>query len=273
MATVYRGERLQLRREVAVKFLRESFAVDSDGRRRFEVEARAMSRLVHPNCVSVTDFGLDGDSPYLVMDFVMGQSLRELLVFAGGFLPAKRAIDLTKQVLAGLAHAHHQGIIHRDMKPENILVTQIAGHGEQARIADFGLAKLRDEVTVTTGVALGTPSYMSPEQTIGQSADARADIYAAGILLFEMIAGQKPFSAESPFEIMRLHREAPVPPLSSMLPNQNFSKQLEAVIQTAMAKDRDRRYPNAEAFLHALDKVPEGRPEGFRRSAWWKFWG
>lgn len=272
MATVYRGERVQLKREVAVKFLRESFAVDADGRRRFEVEARAMSRLVHPNCISVTDFGLDGDSPYLVMDYVTGQSLRELLNLSAGPLATKRAIDLIKEVLAGLAHAHQHGIIHRDMKPENILVTYVAGHGEQARIADFGLAKLRDEVTVTTGVALGTPSYMSPEQTVGQSADIRADIYAAGIILFEMITGQKPFIAANPFDIMRMHREAPVPQLSSRMLNHRFSKPLEQVMQIALAKDRDRRFPNAEAFLQTIDKVPEAHPEQLRRKAWWQFW-
>jgi serine/threonine-protein kinase len=272
MASVYRAERLQLKREVAIKFLRESFAVDADGRRRFEIEAKAMSRLVHPNCISVIDFGLDGDSPYLVMDFVTGRTLRQALATHGGPLVPRHAINLTKQILAGLAHAHQHGIIHRDMKPENVLVTEVAGVGEQARIADFGLAKLRDEVTVTTGVALGTPSYMSPEQTIGQSASITADIYAMGIILFEMLTGQKPYRADSPFEIMRLHREAPIPTLSSMVPDHRFSKQLETVVQTALGKEPAWRYPSAETMLQALDKVPEGQPGGYKQKAWWQFW-
>ena len=196
-----------------------------------------MSRLEHPNCVSVSDFGVEHESPYLVLDYVAGLTLRQVMQMQAGPMPAGRAVAIVKQVLAGLSHAHHHGIVHRDMKPDNVLVTEIAGHGEQARIADFGLAKLRDDVTVTTGVALGTPSYMSPEQTIGQSADARTDIYAVGIILFELLVGRKPFQAESPFDLMRFHRESPVPPLGASVPEIAFSKQMEAIVQKALAKD------------------------------------
>lgn len=272
MATVYRGERTQLKRAVAVKFLRESFAFADDGRRRFEVEARAMGRLEHPNCVSIIDFGVEGDSPYLVLDFVTGQTLGEIMRFQVGRMPTSRAIRLIRHVLAGLAHAHQHGIVHRDMKPDNVLVTEVIGRGEQARIADFGLAKLRDDVTVTTGVALGTPAYMSPEQTLGQSADERSDFYAVGVILFELLTGNKPYQAESPFELMRLHREAPIPSLTSMAPGREFSRELEAIAQTAMAKDRDRRYTSAEAFSKALEGVPESRPEGIQSNRWWEFW-
>lgn len=272
MATVYRAERLKLKRSVAVKFLRESFAIDEDGRRRFEVEARAMSRLEHPNCVSVSDFGVELESPYLVLDYVAGLTLRQVMQIQAGPMPARRALDIVKQVLAGLSHAHHHGIVHRDMKPDNVLVTEIAGHGEQARIADFGLAKLRDDVTVTTGVALGTPSYMSPEQTVGESADARTDIYAVGIILFELLIGRKPFHAESPFDLMRFHRESPVPSLASSHPDLAFSRQMEAIIQTALAKPRERRFDSAATFLQALDSAPEAQPGGYQRKSWWQFW-
>src|SRR5687768_12963551 len=212
MAVVYRGERVGLKRQVAIKFLHESYASSEDGMRRFEVEARAMSRLAHPNCVAVTDFGLDNGAPYLVMDFVTGRTLRDMLEDEIRLRPT-RAVAVVRQVLAGLTHAHGQGIVHRDVKPENIVVSSVEGHGEQVRILDFGLAKLRDENSVTSGLAVGTPGYMAPEQTIGEKVDERADLYATGIILFELMAGRKPFQAESPFDVMRMHRESPIPPL------------------------------------------------------------
>ncbi|HKE20143.1 MAG TPA: serine/threonine-protein kinase, partial [Kofleriaceae bacterium] len=167
MAVVYRGERIGLKRQVAIKFLHESYASSEDGLRRFEVEARAMSRLAHPNCVAVTDFGVDNGAPYLVMDFVTGNSLRDVLEEDIRMRPT-RAVAIVRQVLAGLTHAHGQGIVHRDVKPENIVVSPVEGHGEHVRILDFGLAKLRDENSVTSGLAVGTPGYMAPEQTVGE---------------------------------------------------------------------------------------------------------
>jgi serine/threonine-protein kinase len=259
MATVYRGQRVKLDRAVAIKFLHDSFAASEDGRRRFEVEARAMSRLSHPNCMSVTDFGVHRGAPYLVMDYVTGPSLRQLLGIHRSFAP-RRAVEMARQILAGLCHAHTQGVIHRDLKPENILVASVEGHADQMRIADFGLAKLRDEASVTTGVALGTPGYMSPEQTIGEKADVRSDIYTAGILLYELLTGYKPFHADSPFELMRMHREVPPGPLSQAAPGVAFSPELERTVARALAKSRDDRFPTAAAFLAALEATPEARP-------------
>src|SRR5688500_12666242 len=141
MGTVYRGERIQLGRPVAIKFLHTSFAAEKEFLRRFEVEAKAMSRLSHPHCVSVIDFGVEG-APYMVMDFVHGETLRQVL--DRGPLPPSRAVLILKQILAGLAHAHGQGIVHRDVKPANIILGEATGTGEHARILDFGLAKLRD---------------------------------------------------------------------------------------------------------------------------------
>ena len=256
MAVVYRGERVGLKRQVAIKFLHESYASSEDGMRRFEVEARAMSRLTHPNCVAVTDYGLDNGAPYLVMDFVTGQSLRDLLESEVRLRP-QRAVSIVKQVLAGLTHAHGQGIVHRDIKPENIVTSSVEGHGEQIRILDFGLAKLRDENSVTSGLAVGTPGYMSPEQTVGEKVDERADLYATGIILFELMAGRKPFQAESPFDVMRMHREAAVPPLSAAAPGVSISDELEAVVRRALAKSRSERFATAGAFLEALEATPE----------------
>ena len=170
------------------------YAATPDGLRRFEVEARAMSRLAHPNCVAVTDFGVEDGTPYLVMEFAPGKSLRELLREEEKIAPA-RAVAIVRQVLAGLVHAHGQGIVHRDIKPENILLASVEGHGEHVRILDFGLAKLRDDAIFTSGMALGTPGYMSPEQTLGRPVDERADVYATGILLHELIAGQTVIAA------------------------------------------------------------------------------
>ncbi len=256
MAVVYRGERVGLKRQVAIKFLHESYSASEDGMRRFEVEARAMSRLAHPNCVAVTDFGVENGAPYLVMDFVGGHSLRDVLEEEVRMRPA-RAVAVVRQVLAGLTHAHGQGIVHRDVKPENIVISPVEGHGEQVRILDFGLAKLRDENSVTSGLAVGTPGYMAPEQTIGEKVDERADLYATGIILFELMAGRKPFQAESPFDVMRMHREAPIPPLSAAAPGVTISSELEDVVRRALAKSRAQRFSTAGSFLEALEATPE----------------
>jgi serine/threonine protein kinase len=258
MAVVYRGERVRLRRQVAIKFLHESYASSEDGMRRFEREAMAMSQLVHPNCVAVTDFGLDHGAPYLVMDFINGRSLREVLRVEGR-MPPSRALDIVRQILAGLAHAHGHGIIHRDIKPENILLSSVEGLGEQVSILDFGLAKLRNEGSVTTGLAVGTPSYMSPEQTTGERVDERVDIYATGIILYELLVGKKPFQADSPFDVMRMHREERAAPLSIAAPDLRASTELEALIARALAKQREGRFPSAAAFGAALEEVPEAR--------------
>jgi len=277
MGVVYRGERVKLKRPVAIKFLSEGYAASDDAMRRFEVEARAMGRLSHPNCVTVTDFGLDHGAPYLVMDFITGRNLRQVLVAEGRLQPT-RALAIIRQVLAGLAHAHAHSIIHRDLKPENILITAVEGHGEQVRIVDFGLAKLRDEGSVTTGVAVGTPGYMSPEQTVGEKVDERADVYAMGIILFELLVGQKPFQSPIIFEVLRMHREVQPPALDTVAPGLGFSAKLNAAVQRALAKQRDQRFVSASAFLAALEEVPEAQaqpelqlelPDGKRRVALW----
>jgi hypothetical protein len=271
MGIVYRGERVGLKRSVAIKFLNEGYAGTEEGVKRFEIEARAMSRLGHPNCVAVTDFGLDQGAPYLVMDFVTGQTLRQLLV-GEDRLPPVRAVAIVRQVLAGLIHAHGHGIIHRDIKPENILVTPVVGHGEQVRIVDFGLAKLRDEGSITTGrMAVGTPGYMSPEQTVGEKVDERADVYAVGIILYELLAGTKPFTGKSPFDVMRMHREVPPPPLETTAPGVEISPQLAEVVMTALAKPRDQRFATAADFLAALERTREAHGRTGRGSGRW--WG
>jgi eukaryotic-like serine/threonine-protein kinase len=256
MGVVYRGERVTLGRAVAVKFLHPWIAAQQTFRARFETEARAMSRLSHPNCVSVIDFGLEGSSPYVVMDFITGITLRQLLM--RGPIPPTRAVGIARQILAGVAHAHSQQIIHRDLKPENMILSETVGLDDHVRILDFGLAKLRDGPAMTSGLALGTPSYMSPEQTgASGEVDGRTDLYAMGIVLFEMLAGRKPFVSEKIAEILVMHRDAPPPSLRQLVPESGISEALESVVLRALAKTPEARFQSATEFVHALDRVPE----------------
>jgi eukaryotic-like serine/threonine-protein kinase len=260
MGVVYRAERLKLGRQVAIKFLHDEVAEDESFRKRFEVEARAMARLQHPHCASVIDFGVHDGAPFVVMDFVEGVSLRDLL--DDDRLPIARAAEIIRQVLSGLAHAHDLGIVHRDIKPANILVGEKAGLGEQVRILDFGLARMTDgDSRLTVGIAIGTPSYMAPEQTTGGEIDERTDIYACGVLLFEMLTGDKPFVADEPIDVIRMHRESPPPRLADRVPGAPFGD-LEDVVARAMAKAPDDRYASARVMAAAVEAAMAGLVDG-----------
>jgi hypothetical protein len=257
MGVVYQGERVQLGRPVAVKFLHPWIAAQKAFLSRFENEAKAMSRLGHPHCVSVIDFGIEG-APYLVMDFVTGRTLREVLL--SGPLALPRVFKIASQLLAGLAHAHAQGIVHRDLKPENLILSGEGGLEEHLRILDFGLAKLRDGPAMTAGMAVGTPSYMSPEQSGGSGAvDARTDLYAVGVLLFEIFAGRKPFQSENVGELIFMHRESPPPLLREVAPAAGYSEALESVLATALSKLPEDRFQSAGEFAAALAATPEAQ--------------
>jgi serine/threonine protein kinase len=255
MGIVYRAERVGLGRVVAIKFLHASMARDPNIQRRFEIEAQAMSRLCHPNCIGVLDFGVD-DLPFVVIDYVEGAPLSAAL--AHGPLPPRRAVKIIRQVLAALAHAHAHGIVHRDVKPENIVLEGTAGLEDHVRILDFGLAKLMgSDFGLTVGVAVGTPNYMAPEQMSDGPVDGRADLYATGIVLFELLTGRKPFESEDLGEIFLRHLGTPPPRLREVAPDRHFSAGLEALIVRAMAKRPDDRFASAEAMTAALDQVPE----------------
>ena len=263
MGVVYRGERVGLERVVAIKFLHGEVATQEQFRKRFEIEARAMSRLSHPHCVSVIDFGVV-DVPYFVMDYVTGRPLGKMI--AEGPIPIERAIHITRQLLAGLAHAHSQGIVHRDIKPDNLILDEALGTRDHLRILDFGLAKLRDfAVDLTSGLAIGTPSYMAPEQTFSQPVDTRTDLYAVGIVLYEMLTGIKPFRAESTAELIRLQREGTAVPIRTVRPDARFSTRLEGVVQRALAKRPAARFQTASEMAAALEAMPEASStaEGF----------
>jgi len=260
MGTVYRAERVKLGRIVAVKVLHDALPHELSGRKRFEIEAMAMAKLEHPHCASVLDVGVFHDRPYVVMDFVSGQNLKDLI--ATGPQPVARAAEIVRQVLSGLAHAHELGIIHRDIKPANLVLSQKIGVGDHVKILDFGLARFHDaSQNLTTGVVVGTPAYMAPEQIRGTPLDPRADLYACGVLLFELVTAQKPFHSEAddPIEVCRMHLKAPVPRLDDKLPGTAFGE-LEAVVAKALAKDRDERYASAQEFAAALETASARRP-------------
>jgi serine/threonine protein kinase len=256
MGVVYRGERLGLGRSVAIKFLHAHMAADKSFLQRFAIEAKAMAKLQHPHCAAVIDFGVAGQEPYVVMDLVAGESLRSLLD-RGRLLPS-RALGIMRQILSGLAHAHAHGITHRDIKPDNIMVEATGSFGDQVRILDFGLAKLRENTSgLTTGFVVGTPSYMAPEQTLAQPVDERTDIYACGVLLFEMLTGVKPFRAEESVDVLRMHREKAPPRLAEVAPDLRLSDEIEAAVLQALAKAPSHRFASAAAFATALEHVPE----------------
>jgi serine/threonine-protein kinase len=262
MGAVYKAERVPVGKIVAIKFLHASFASDSEFQARFERETRVMSKLSHPNCVSVVDFGVWEDEPYLVMDFVAGTTLRALV--DKGPVPPARALALTKQIAAGLAHAHAQEIVHRDIKPANIMITEEIGHGERVRILDFGLARLRGNVgrdATQTNMVVGTPNYMAPEQTVpGSSIDARTDIYAVGVVLFEMIVGDRPFHAEETLQLLGMHRAAPIPRLKDRVrEGTELPNGLQDLIDKAMAKAPDARFQSAIELATAIDEVAAGK--------------
>jgi serine/threonine protein kinase len=260
MGVVYRAERVKLGRIVAIKVLHDVLPNELSSRKRFEIEAMAMAKLEHPHCASVLDVGVHGDRPYVVMDFVSGQNLKDLI--AQGPQPIPRATEIVRQVLSGLAHAHELGIIHRDIKPANLVLSQKAGLGDHVKILDFGLARLHDTgQNLTTGLVVGTPAYMAPEQIRGLKLDHRVDLYACGVLLFELLTGHKPFHSEKddPIEVCKMHLSDPIPRLDAMRPGSEFGE-LEAVVAKALAKQRDDRYASAQDYAAAIDAIVPRRP-------------
>ncbi|HEX7703902.1 MAG TPA: protein kinase, partial [Kofleriaceae bacterium] len=205
-------------------------------------------------CVSVIDFGLHDGKPYLVMELVRGTSLLDELARITRFEPA-RAAELVRQVLSGLGHAHELGIVHRDIKPANIMITERTGLGEQVRILDFGLAKPAiDSTKLTTGIIVGTPNYMAPEQIKGGAVDGRTDLYAVGVMLFELLTGVKPFLADDPLAVVRKHLNAAPPTLADLAPGIAFGE-LEEIVARALSKAPQHRYENAAEMAAAIDRA------------------
>jgi serine/threonine-protein kinase len=257
MGVVYKAERVPVGKTVAVKFLHRTYAEDKPSLARFERETRVLSKLTHPNCVSVIDFGVD-ESPYLVMDYAGGTTLRSAL--DAGKLPFADAVAILRQVLAGLAHAHAQGIVHRDIKPANIMISDEIGTGRHVRLLDFGLARLASSSNLTqSSVAIGTPSYMAPEQTVGGEVDERTDIYQVGVVLFEMVTGERLFVAEDTSTLLEMHRSAKVPRIAEVSPGAESKPGMDELLQRALAKDPKDRWQSAMELASALDEVVTGR--------------
>ena len=256
MGAVYRGTHVLMDKTVAIKVLRPSLAADEKIVARFSREARAASRISHPNALAVTDFGEDEDGVvFLVMEFLDGKTLKEVIRQEGP-MPLARVVDIMRQVGDALKAAHEQGVVHRDLKSDNIMLIT-AGVGDHPKVLDFGIAKINEpegqpnsELTAPN-LVIGTPQYMSPEQCSQSSEiDSRSDIYSFGVILYEMLVGHVPFSGESPTIVMMKHMQDPVP--SVLDERSDIPASIGQIITRAMAKVPDDRYQNITDLLEDL---------------------
>ena len=263
MATVFTGVDTRLDRAVAIKIMHAGLGDDDDFAARFVREARAAARLNHPNVVAVFDQGSDDGTVFLVMEYVAGSTLRDL-VRDKAPLPPRRAVALLEQVLAALSAAHEAGLVHRDVKPENVL---IAPDG-RIKVADFGLARAVSSTTAataTSGLLIGTVSYLAPELVLNQGADARCDVYACGVVLYELLTGRKPHEGESPIQVAYKHVHEDVPPPSLRAPG--TPPYLDALVARATARDRDLRPADARVLLHQVRRVRSAVESGLADDA------
>jgi eukaryotic-like serine/threonine-protein kinase len=261
LGVVYRATHEKLAKSVAIKLLHAHCGENPVMRGRFEREAKTLASLDHPNIVAVTDFGIADDTPYLVMELLEGETLADRL--SHGALAQAEAATLSQALLRALAFVHGRGLVHRDVKPCNVFLQRLPDGGERLKVLDFGLAKLTaafedssDPTLTRAGSIVGTPSYMSPEQASGEVADARSDVYAAGVIVLQMLAGRLPFLGDA-IDQLRSHLMAPVPKLHELCASRVASPELEAFIERAMAKRREERFANAGEMLEALEALPE----------------
>ncbi|WNE96059.1 Stk1 family PASTA domain-containing Ser/Thr kinase [Streptomyces luomodiensis] len=249
MATVYRAVDTRLDRVLALKVMHQSLASDAAFVDRFIREAKSVARLAHANVVAVYDQGTDGDHVYLAMEYVAGCTLRDVLRRRGALHP-RAALDILEPVLAALGAAHRAGFVHRDMKPENVLI----GDDGRVKVADFGLVRAVDTNTsASTGAVLGTVSYLAPEQIEHGTADTRADVYACGVVLYEMLTGAKPHAGSTPAQVLYQHLNEDVPPPSAIAPE--VAPELDALVASATARTLDARPADAVALLGAARAV------------------
>ena len=248
MSSVYKAHDRLLARTVALKVLHQQYTDDEDYVERFRREARAVAALSHPNIVTVIDRGEHGDRQFIVFEFVDGENLKQL-VQRSGPLPVETALELGTQVARGLGFAHEQGLVHRDVKPQNVLLN---GNGE-AKVTDFGIARSLDvkQGMTQTGTVLGTSDYIAPEQAQGQSVDGHTDVYSLGVVMYELLTNEVPFPGENFVAVAMRHINEPPPPVRDKRPD--VSPRLEAAIQRAMAKDPADRFPSMVDFCHELE--------------------
>ncbi|WP_354641538.1 protein kinase domain-containing protein [Kitasatospora camelliae] len=260
MASVHLAYDSVLDRQVAVKTLHTELGRESSFKERFRREAQAVARLQHTNIVSVFDSGEDvaadgTTTPYIVMEYVEGKALRDVLneaITAHGAMPTEQALKITAAVLSALEASHDQGLVHRDIKPGNVMVSTKG----TVKVMDFGIARaLQSGVTsmTQTGMVVGTPQYLSPEQALGKSVDARSDLYSVGCMLFELLSGQLPFDGDSAFSIAYKHVQEEPPAVSTL--NRAVTPAVDALIARALRKDPAHRFPTAEAMREEVERV------------------
>lgn len=266
VGAVYRSEHLWMKKTVAIKLLHPEVTSSEEAVKRFAREARLASMIDNPHCVNVYDFAQAPDGTYyLAMEYLEGQSLYKA-IRKDKRLPLEQCREVFLQILEALSAAHKVGIVHRDMKPENIMLLQRGGPFPYVKILDFGIAKgdqAGDGAQLTrVGFTVGTPEYMSPEQATAVEIDGRADIYSTGVMLFECATGRRPFIGASAVEIATAHVSTPPPKPSEIAPEVGISKELEAVILKALEKEPDNRFPDAASFAKALSRaIPAPRQE------------
>ncbi|MCC6216964.1 MAG: protein kinase [Polyangiaceae bacterium] len=275
MGQVYLAEHEAIEKTVALKVLKREYSQKADIVTRFQQEAISASRIKHPNVLDVFDFGqLEDGSFYLAMEFLEGHDLADDLQKVR-FMPPDRGVRIALQICRALAAAHAKGVVHRDMKPENVFL-QHTGDGEEVvKIVDFGIAQLRSQEEAAasepkrrrltkTGMIFGTPEYMSPEQAAGKKADLRVDIYAVGVILYEMFTGAVPHTGETFMAVLAATLSDPVPPMRGVSPDLTISPELEAVVLRALAKQPDERFQSMSEVAHGLLATPEGARVGGR---------
>jgi eukaryotic-like serine/threonine-protein kinase len=264
MATVYKVKHLAFNEVRALKLLGRNLLDNPEFMARFKNEAMVTRKMRHPSAVAVEDFDQTEDGrPFIVMEYVEGQSLRDLLHAEGPFKP-QRALAITRQVAAVLGEAHKLGIVHRDIKPDNILISKQPNGAEFVKVLDFGIAKLREAPGVggglaqtQTGMVMGTPQYISPEQAMGNKSDTidgRADLYSLGIVLYEMLTGELPFTSDTPMGMLMDHIHKAPTPAHALKPDLNIPQPLSLLLMKALEKDREQRFQTADEMLKALDR-------------------
>ena len=271
LCTVYRGEDLRKQSDIAIKVLPADKANVKEFAARFHREVTTAKRIDHPNVAAISDSGeLPGGGLFLVMELLKGTLLSNAL--ENGRMPAARALVIARQMLVGLGRAHELGVVHRDVKPHNVMLIDVGGL-ETVKLFDFGIAsndRAAMKLTVP-GTAFGTPEYIAPEQAKGEKVDARADLYGVGVVLFEMLCGRLPFVCKDDIAYLRAHIKEPAPAPSSVAPDARISRAVDELVLRALDKDPEKRFKDANEMIAAIDKAGRHRPlegRGSRKLVW-----